>query len=73
MNESMSNSKLGEFFINSLHEMYWCEFHLVEILSTMTYVSTSFCSLSRYTGNLGGMCTRMNKLPTSRLFSCQTI
>jgi ferritin-like metal-binding protein YciE len=41
MNENINSSKLGEFFVNSLQEMYWCETHLVEVLSTMTEVSTS--------------------------------
>jgi ferritin-like metal-binding protein YciE len=41
MNEDINNSKLGEFFLNSLQEMYWCEFHLVEVLTTMRDVSTS--------------------------------
>jgi ferritin-like metal-binding protein YciE len=41
MNDDNINSKLGEFFTNSLHEMYWCEFHLVDVLTTMTDVATS--------------------------------
>jgi ferritin-like metal-binding protein YciE len=41
MNENINNSKLGEFFLNSLQEMYWCEFHLVEVLTTMRDTSTS--------------------------------
>jgi ferritin-like metal-binding protein YciE len=41
MNEDNINSKLGEFFTNSLHEMYWCEIHLVDVLTTMTEVATS--------------------------------
>jgi ferritin-like metal-binding protein YciE len=41
MSDSNINSKLGEFFINSLQEMHWCEFHLVDVLTTMNEVATS--------------------------------
>ncbi|HUQ65012.1 MAG TPA: DUF892 family protein [Flavitalea sp.] len=41
MNENDMNSKLGEFFIKTLQEMYWSEVHLAEVLSTMANVAAS--------------------------------
>jgi ferritin-like metal-binding protein YciE len=35
------NSKLGQFFITTLQEMYWAEIHLVEVLTTMADVAAS--------------------------------
>jgi len=40
-NESTFNSKLGQFFMNSLNELYWAESNLVTVLTTMSDVSTS--------------------------------
>jgi len=36
-----ANSKLEEFFITMLQEMYWSEQHLVNVLSTMTGAATN--------------------------------
>ena len=40
-NESTFNSKLGEFFMKTLNELYWAESNLVTVLTTMADVSTS--------------------------------
>jgi ferritin-like metal-binding protein YciE len=41
MNDNNMNSKLGEFFINSMQEIYWSEIHLAEVLNTMADVASS--------------------------------
>jgi len=40
-NESTFNSKLGQFFMKTLSELYWAESNLVTVLTTMSEVSTS--------------------------------
>jgi ferritin-like metal-binding protein YciE len=40
-NESTFNSKLGQFFMKTLNELYWAESNLVTVLTTMSEVSTS--------------------------------
>jgi ferritin-like metal-binding protein YciE len=40
-NESIFNSKLGQFFMKTLNELYWAESTLVTVLTTMAEVSTS--------------------------------
>jgi ferritin-like metal-binding protein YciE len=40
-NESIFNSKLGQFFMKTLNELYWAESNLVTVLTTMAEVSTS--------------------------------
>lgn len=36
-----TNSKLEEFFVTMLQEMYWAEQHLITVLSTMTGAATN--------------------------------
>jgi ferritin-like metal-binding protein YciE len=40
-NDSAFNSKLGQFFMKSLGELYWAESNLVTVLTTMSEASTS--------------------------------
>lgn len=40
-NQTIGNSKLLEFFITSLQEIYWSETHLVTVLSSMNAAATS--------------------------------
>jgi ferritin-like metal-binding protein YciE len=41
MNNDMMNSKLEEFFVTLLQEIYWSEQHLVTVLSTMSKAATT--------------------------------
>src|SRR5687768_5231877 len=41
MDNSPFNSRLGQFFLNSIQELHWAETHLVTVLATMSEVATS--------------------------------
>lgn len=41
LSNTTANSKLEEFFISMLQEIYWSEQHLVTVLSTMTGAATN--------------------------------
>lgn len=40
-NDALLNSKLQEFFVTGLQEIYWSETNLVNVLNTMSHAATS--------------------------------